>query len=188
MPRRDLLTYDVEVRRRRDIPWASILLLVAVVFVAAMLVGWVVTSRPGQPGSAPPVPAASAPTVAPPTPRGPTLSTGPTGSDLNEGLSAPEGSQQAASRFVVAWLDPNPPTRKASLAQVASPALAEQLMVTDPANIPAAGVTGVPALEDASTYSAQFTQVLTTGMSIRVYLVADPQARFGWLATSVEQV
>jgi hypothetical protein len=42
-------------------------------------------------------------------------------------------------------------------------------------------------LEYASAYSAQFTQVLSTGLTIQVYLVTDPQARYGWLATSVER-
>lgn len=192
MPRRDQLTYDVELRRQRDVPWASVLLLVAVVFVVAVLIAWMVNSRTSQPGSAGPavsrpVSSSSVVPVPTPTPSTPTSSPAQTGSDLNEGVSAPEGSQQAASRFVVAWLDRNPTTRKAALTQTAAPALVEQLMLTDVANIPLARAKGVPALNDASAYSAQFTQVLTTGMSIRVYLVADPQARYRWVATSVDR-
>ena len=60
-------------------------------------------------------------------------------------------------------------------------------MLTDPANVPRAVPKGRPVLTDASTYSAQFSQALSTGASITVYLVADPQARYRWLASSVEQ-
>lgn len=186
MPRRDQLTYDVDVRERRDIPWPSVLLLIVVLFLAVVLVTWVVSSTKTRTSSAP---SDSTSVVAPAsTPSAPTISSGPTGSDMDEGLPAPEGSQRTVTQFVAAWLDRDPASRKASLGRVASPALAEQLMLTDPTNIPVARVKGPPTLEDASTYSAQFTQLLTTGMSIRVYLVADPQAHYRWLATSVEQV
>ena len=111
----------------------------------------------------------------------------PSGSDADEGLAIPEGSQDAASRFVRAWLDPDPKTRKPALRATASPELADELGQTDPANIPKATVVGPPALADASTYSAQFTQALSGGLRIEVYLVADPAAPYGWLATSVDR-
>ena len=126
----------------------------------------------------------ASPTVIPSTPSASPL---PSGSDAAEGLSVPEGSQEAASAFVQAWLDPKAKTREPALQEVASPALAEQLMLTDPANVPKARPRGKPVLDDASTYSTQFTQTLSTGMKISVYLVTDPEARYGWLATSVDQ-
>lgn len=111
----------------------------------------------------------------------------PEGSDAADQVTVPEGSQEAASRFVQAWLDPDPTTRKAGLEQVSAPALTEELLLTDPANIPLATPRGAPVLDDASAYSVQFTQALSTGMNIGIYLVADPQARYQWLATSVER-
>lgn len=111
----------------------------------------------------------------------------PSGSDVAEGLSAPPGTAEVVVRFVDAWLDRDEASRKASLAPLASPALAEELMLTDPANVPVARRVGPPVLEDASTYSAQFVQSLSTGMTVRVYLAADPEARYRWLATAVEQ-
>jgi len=77
--------------------------------------------------------------------------------------------------------------RKSGLEQVATAGLTEQLMLTSPANIPKAKVQGGPELEAASAYSVQYVQTLTSGMRVRVYLVADPGSRYGWVATSVER-
>lgn len=186
MPRRERLTYDVDERPRRSLPWGPLLLLVAVVLAATVLVVWLASSArrpaPEVTGAAPTV---SAP---PPTPSNAApASAFPSGSDANGGLAAPTGSQEAAARFMGAWLDRDASSRKASLAEVASPALGEELMLTDPDNIPVARLAGSPVLEDASTYSAQFVQGLSTGAKVRVYLVADPGARYRWLATAVEQ-
>ena len=110
------------------------------------------------------------------------------GTDAGEEPAVPEGSQRAAAHFVRAWLDRNPQTRKSALAAVSATALIEELMLTDPANIPRAKPRGAPVLGDASAYSVQFSQTLSTGMRINIYLVADPEARYQWVATSVEQV
>jgi hypothetical protein len=134
--------------------------------------------------------AAPAPTVTPiaaPTSPTSTPSALPSGSDANEELAPRDGSRQAASAFVKAWLDPDPKTRKPALKEVAAPALVEELMLTDPENIPRASPTGKPVLEQASLFSVQFSQALSTGMTIRIYLVSEPEARYGWLATSVER-
>lgn len=187
MPRRDDLTYDLgPSSTRRTVPWGPLLLLVAVLaLTVALTVGLVTSSRrgsqaaPSAAGSITPDPmASSASTSATPL---------PTGSDASDGLEVPEGSQEAATRFVQAWLDPDPTTREPALKEVAVPALTEQLLLTDPARIPRATRKGAPVLTEASTYSAQFTQALSTGGSITVYLVADPQARYRWLTTSVAQ-
>jgi len=187
--RRDQLTYDLGQQGRAPVPWKSVLLLAAVIAVAGLLVVWVVASRP-TPQAAP----AGVPTFAPPTSADPTgpagsasASPAPSGSDAAEGLGVPDGSQQAASAFVRAWLDRDAKTRGPALRAVATPALAEQLMLTDPRKVPMARPRGAPVLEDASTFSSQFTQRLSTGMRISVYLVAEPGARYGWLATSVDQ-
>jgi hypothetical protein len=188
MARRDQLTYDLGQRSRSQVPWKPALLLAAVIAVAGLLLAWaVVGSR--SPQAVPATgPAAASPTASPTGgSTAPTASALPSGSDAQEGLGVPEGSQQAASLFVRAWLDRSAKTRKPALEQVATPALAEQLMLTDPANIPRARPRGAPVLGDASTYSTQFTQTLSTGMKIQVYLVADPEARYRWLATSVAQ-
>ena len=186
MPRRDQLTYDVgQPPGRGPVPWLPLLLLAAVLGIATLLVVGVVVS--GRSPQAAPV--ATAPPAAPPTPTAsaPASSALPSGSDASESLAAPEGSEQTARAFVAAWLDRDPATRKPALEQVSAPALAEGLMLTDPANVPRARPRGAPVLDDASTYSAQFTQALSTGEPIQIYLVADPQSRYGWLATSVEQ-
>jgi hypothetical protein len=65
--------------------------------------------------------------------------------------------------------------------------LTEQLMLTSSANIPNAKADGEPELEAASSYSVQYVQTLTSGMRVRVYLVADPGSRYSWVATSVER-
>jgi cytoskeletal protein RodZ len=183
MPRRDQLTYDVGPPPRRAVPWLSLLVLAAVVAVLSVLVTLVVVGdREPQAQPEPTSVTSTAPSVEPAT-----ASPLPSGSDAGEGLAVPEGSQQAASRFVGAWLDRNPKTRKAALTEVSAPGLVEELMLTNPSNIPKASPQGPPVLDDASAYSVQFTQTLTGGMRIAIYLVADPEARYSWLATSVEQ-
>jgi len=196
VPRRDQLTYDLSQGRRAPVPRKPALLLAAVAAVGALLLGWTVLSS-RTPG-APPVSAAATASTSPSPSAGPpadpatgrspaTRSPEPAGSDAEEGPGAPEGSEQAASVFVRAWLDPHAETRRPALGQVATPALAEQLMLTDPANVPRARPRGTPVLTEAATYSAQFTQTLSSGRRIKVYLVADPGARYRWLATSVDQ-
>jgi hypothetical protein len=187
MARRDDLTYDVgPAARQRQVPWVSLLLLIAVLVLAVTLcVGLVRSSKPAPEAGPPPV----APVTVPATPpsSSPSASPMPTGSDAGDGLAMPAGSREATSRFVRAWLDRNPKSRAPALKEVTAPALAEQLMLTDPANIPRATPSGEPVLDEASTYSAQFTQALSNKTRITVYLVADPQARYRWLATSVQR-
>jgi len=182
--RRDQLTYDLGQGGPPPVPWKPVLLLAAVIAVVGLLLGWTVTSS-RAPQAAPAGPPASAtPASVPSTPSASPL---PSGSDAAEGLGMPEGSQEAAAAFVQAWLDRDPETREPALTETATPALVEQLMLTDPANIPKARPEGAPVLDDASTFSTQFTQALSTGMTISIYLVADPEARHGWLTTSVDQ-
>ena len=184
MPRRDQLTYDLGQGGPPPVPWKPVLLLAAVIAVVGLLLAWTVTSS-RTPQAAP----AAAPTSTRPTSVSttPSASPLPSGSDAAEGLRVPEGSQEAATAFVRAWLDRDAKTRESALTETATPALAEQLMLTDPTNIPKARPKGSPVLDDASTFSTQFTQALSTGMTISVYLVADPEARYGWLTTSVDQ-
>jgi hypothetical protein len=185
MVRRDELTYDLGPARRPTVSWKPALLLATVLAVAGLLLVWsVVSSR--TPQTAPAI--SETATVSPtPSQSGWTARPLPSGSDAAEGQGIPEGSQQAASVFVRAWLNRDAKARKPALQEVTAPALAEQLMLTDPENIPRARPRGAPVLDDASTYSTQFTQALSTGMRIQVYLVADPGSRYGWLATSVDQ-
>ncbi|QDP95003.1 hypothetical protein FOE78_02910 [Microlunatus elymi] len=163
-----------------------ILLLAGVLAMAALLTVWMLHAN-NRTSSAvdDPVPAAS-------TPSGirssavPGSST-PPGSDDAKATSAPAGSQSAASDFVAAWLEPDTDARKQALQGTAVPGLAEQLMMTARENVPDAKPAGPPVLEHVSTYSAEYTQRLTDGTAIRIYLAADPQAEHGWVATSVEQ-
>ena len=167
----------------------SVALLAAVIVAAISLLTWVVFSNrtPAAAPEASPLPAPTIPTDTA-TSSSPTApSPSPAGSDATEELTAPDGSRQVASRFIRAWLDRDPATREPALKEVAAPALAEQLMLTDPANIPRAKPRGNLVLNDASAYSAAFTQTLSTGMRIQVYLVADPTARYQWLTTSVDR-
>ena len=191
--RRDQLTYDLGGRRTSSLTDVSprlVALLIIVVVVAAALVAWTVASARSSPGAAAPrhelraaLPTASPTSASPSRTPSPALA----GSDAGQAVSIPAGSRTATIRFVAAWLDRVPKTRKAELQQTATSGLAEELMLTSAENIPRATAKGPPQLEDASEFSVQFTQTLSDGMRIRVYLVADPQSRFGWTATAVEQ-
>lgn len=193
MPRRDPLTYDVE--QRRTTSWAGLnprlaILLIIVLAMAVVLVIWTARSAGPPPRSA--TPAHARPHVAA---SGRTASATPTasasaarmGSDAHASEHVPAGSRTAATQFVAAWLQRDPKARKSALQQTATAGLAEELMLTSPSNIPNATAQGDPALEHASEYSVQFVQTLTNRMRVRIYLVADPQARYGWVASSVEQ-
>lgn len=200
MPRRDQLTYDVGQKRRFSLAGLNprlLALLIIVVVLAVLLVVWT-ASTPSSSTSgadhgsravaAPSSPAPSSapsgtPTAAPSAAPSQVLS----GSDASQTTKAPGHSQAAAVRFVTAWLERVPAKRKAELQQTATSGLAEELMLTSAANIPNATAKGQPRLEDASEFSAQFVQALSDGMRIRLYLVADPQSKLGWLVTSVEE-
>lgn len=193
MPRRDQLTYDIAPRRGSSLSGLNprlVALLIIVLAIATALVLWTASSARSSPASAPDHRGAS---VASPRLSHPsalpsrTPSAALIGSDAGESDQAPDGSRTAAVHFVAAWLDRVPKTRKSELQQTATSGLAEELMLTSDANIPRATAKGPPRLEDASEYSVQFLQTLSDGMRVRVYLVADPQAEFGWVATSVEQ-
>ena len=185
MPKRDQLTYDLGQPSRGPLPWLPLLVGLAVLSLAALLVAGALEGHRAVPAAPQPAVAVS-PTLTP-MPQAPTPAPPASGSDAEEGLALPDGSREAASAFVAAWLDRNPRTRKVALEQVSSPALAEALMLTDPANVPRARPRGAPVLQDAATYSVQFSQALSTGATVSIYLVADPGARYQWLATSVEQ-
>jgi hypothetical protein len=195
MPRRELLTYDVGHRRAPLPSGASVRLLgllAVVVVIGAGLVIWTMASakpattvtaaRPARLPAALPVPSASQPTPAAGSPS-PAL----VGSDAGESQRPPRGSSTAAGLFIAAWLERDPKARKSGLAQIATAGLTEQLMLTSAANIPKAEAEGGPELEAASAYSVQYVQTLSSGMRVRIYLVAEPGSRYGWVATSVER-
>lgn len=190
MRRRDLLTYDIDPRSARSGTGGPnrrlLALLVIVLAMATVLVVWTVRS-PARSSSSAPV-SAPAPVVAAPSSASTTPTPTPLGSDASTTQQAPDGSRAAAVRFIAAWLERSPTARKDALKDTAAPGLAEQLIMTSDDNIPRAGPTGSPVLEDASTYGVQFVQRLSSGMTVRVYLVSDPQSRYGWVATSVEKV
>jgi hypothetical protein len=122
-------------------------------------------------------------TTAAATPASPTggVSAGPSGTDASETAKAPVGANEAASRFVKAWLDRNPKTRAPALEPVTAPGLAEQLANVDPARIPRARAVGSPRAVSVSPYSATLRQRLSNGSTIVLELAADPEARYGWL-------
>lgn len=198
MRRLDQLTYDTDPRPvHRSGPGGPsrplIALLVIVLVLAAVLVLWAMQS-PGRssslpaysgsaasPGSTVPATSAAASTNDRPTVR-------PLGMDASTTAQAPDGSRAAAAGFVAAWLEHDPKVRKAALQATAAPGLAEQLELTSAGNIPPGRPTGPPVLQQGSAYRVQFVQSLTSGIKVRVYLVSDPQARYGWVATSVEKV
>jgi hypothetical protein len=184
MAGRDELTYDLPNERDRRLPWKAVALLAVTVLTAIVLVAAMLLSDRAATTAPSPVSASSV-SATPPAVQV-TASPVPSGSDAGETTAVPDGSQQAAAVFVRAWLDPDPKSRKPALERVAAPALAEQLMLTDPANVPRATPLGAPVMAEASSYSAVFTQTLTTGLKIQVYLVSDPSARYRWLTTSVQ--
>lgn len=182
MRRPDPLTYDTTQRRRLDVSWRLIALLTGVAAVAALLVIWTLQSS-AQPDK----PARPVPTHVAPRSPSPTASPTPTGSDTIAPKGAPARSEAATDRFLQAWLERTPALRKTELEQTATPELAEMLMMTSQANIPDAHPVGGPVLVRASDDSVQFLQKLSNGVTVRIYLAADPQARYGWLATAIEQ-
>jgi hypothetical protein len=110
---------------------------------------------------------------------------GAQGSDASEAPRVPAGANEAAARFVEAWLDPHPQSRQPALEPVTAPGLAEQLANVDPAKIPKAQAVGSPTPGSVSAYSATFKQRLSNKTTIVVDLAADPEARYGWLVYMV---
>lgn len=196
MNRRDRLTYDVGTERQRLTAAPSpkmVVLLIGVIVSGVLLVAWTLhgstSARTADGAGVPPRSSSQQPTPTGTTTPGtaPSTARAITGSDAEAVAGAPKGSAQAAEQFVLAWLEKDPDLREPALKVVAIPGLVEQLMLTSRDNIPDTSAVGDPMLQDASTYSVEFAQELQNGKPVRIYLVADPEARYGWLTTSVEQ-
>jgi hypothetical protein len=133
-----------------------------------------------SPNTTPATPAAS-PAPTPAT----SASADPSGSDADETTVAPVAATETASRFVDAWLDPDPKTRTPALQQVAAPGLVEQLQDVDSAKLPKARPVGVPKPGLVSEGSASLQQAMTDSSVVSLELAADPDSRYGWLVYSV---
>jgi hypothetical protein len=69
--------------------------------------------------------------------------------------------------------------------KVATRSLVDQVGPADPAKIPSARPRGPASVVSISAYAAEYEQKLTDGSVIRLGLVADPDAGYGWLVDSV---
>ncbi|RSM75194.1 hypothetical protein DMB66_00035 [Actinoplanes sp. ATCC 53533] len=148
-------------------------LTVALATIALVAAGCAPRPRP-DPGAVswPPAPSASADTEDGPNPPIPT--------------PAPAAATDAALRFVHAWARPGlaQPTWYAALRDLVTPAYAQLLAATDPANVPAHLVTGAPAAR-SSTSTVLVTDVPTDAGTVRVTLT---RVDGRWLVATVAEV
>ena len=174
------------VREPRRVPASTLVLLGICLLLAVLLTVSLTRGRSAlqqvqaSPNTAPATPAAS-PAPTPAT----SASADPSGSDADETTVAPVAATETASRFVDAWLDPDPKTRTPALQQVAAPGLVEQLQDVDPAKLPKARPVGVPKPGLVSEGSASLQQAMTDSSVVSLELAADPDSRYGWLVYSV---
>lgn len=176
-------------RQGNTAPWTPILLVACLMLAAAIVV---LAGKAGQTdlvaGTADaPSTSTATPSPAAATPQRPSQSVRPepAGGDAATVARAPVGADEAANQFVKAWVDGNPRTRVPALEKVATPALVDQIGNTDPAKLPAARPRGRAAAVEVSAYAAEYQQKLSDGSAIRIGLVADPDAGYGWLVDSV---
>lgn len=176
-------------RQGKSAPWTPILLVACLLLAVAIVV---LAGRAGQTdlaagraNASPTSTATPSPANATPQRPSPSVRPEPAGGDAATVARAPVGADEAANQFVKAWVDGNRRTRVPALEKVATPALVDQIGNTDPAKLPAARPRGRAAPVDVSAYAAEYQQRLSDGSAIRIGLVADPDAGYGWLVDSV---
>lgn len=94
---------------------------------------------------------------------------------------------KAAARFSEVWLDlgaTKPRMRRPRLRKVAVSALADQLSIVDPANLPRGHVLGDPHSSSASKFTAVFEVRLSSGTAVDVTVVR--QANGDWLVAEIQ--
>jgi hypothetical protein len=178
------------VRQRRRVPTSTWVLLGVCLLLMLLLLASIQRGRTAlqqiqtaaTPTAAPSTPARAPAPGGTATPATPSASGG---SDSEEGTTVPSGATSAASRFVTAWLEPEPKPRLSILKQVATPGLTEQLRDVDPAKVVDARPVGKPRPGSVSDGAATLNQRLSNGSSISIDLALDPDTRYGWLVYAV---
>jgi hypothetical protein len=105
---------------------------------------------------------------------------------------APASPAQAAAlttatTFVRAWREPNAATRTALLHQVAAEPLAAQLVAVPAAKIPKSTPVAGPAVTVAGETTATADQRLSDNTTLRMQLVFDSAAQYGWVVDTATQ-
>ncbi len=89
-----------------------------------------------------------------------------------------------ATRFVAAWLQPDPQVRAQALAPVAAQALIDDLAHPQLKTWAATAVSPPTIIELAST-NAMLRQEFSDGRTVDILLIADPGTATGWLVTDI---
>lgn len=146
--------------------------LVAVTVVT--LVGYLVT-RP---------PALADPGVAPTASEFPTVQSASTPAEVRVATTA--GLQEAVAEFLAAWSTVDPEQRAIGLAATATASLAEQLLVTDPDEVPPACVfAGALEVADLTPIAVLVTVPTTCEGVLWVGLDRDSTGPHGWRVTAI---
>ncbi len=99
---------------------------------------------------------------------------------------APQGVRDAVGAFLAAWSSTDPAERSAGLANTATGSLAEQLGLTDPAEVPpACALAGALEVADLTPQSVLVTVPTTCEGSLWLGLARDATSAHGWRVTAI---
>lgn len=99
---------------------------------------------------------------------------------------APRGVRDAVGAFLAAWSSADPAERAAGLTATATESLAEQLGLTDPAEVPpACALAGALEVADLTPQSVLVTVPTTCEGSLWLGLARDATAAHGWRVTAI---
>ena len=115
----------------------------------------------------------------------PTVASHPT-STPSARLWAPRGLRDAVGAFLAAWSSADPVERTAGLTATATGSLAEQLGLTDPAEVPpACALAGALEVADLTPQSVLVTVPTTCEGSLWLGLARDDTGAHGWRVTAI---
>lgn len=99
---------------------------------------------------------------------------------------APRGVRDAVGAFLAAWSSADPAERAAGLTATATGSLAEQLGLTDPAEVPpACALAGALEVADLTPQSVLVTVPTTCEGSLWLGLARDATSAHGWRVTAI---
>lgn len=99
---------------------------------------------------------------------------------------APRGVRDVVGAFLAAWSSADPAERAAGLTATATGSLAEQLGLTDPAEVPpACALAGALEVADLTPLSVLVTVPTTCEGSLWLGLARDATATHGWRVTAI---
>lgn len=178
MPR-EAMGYDLP-RTPRGAPWW----LLAVVALLSLGAGAAVGLSGARNPSAAPAPTVTV-TATTTTAPSATPSAAPSGSDDTSTGTTTVKPETTARTFMTGWLTTDQTKRKELLTASATAELTDQLMLTAPEQVPATKLSGLDRLGQTE-FSAEFVARLANGDRVLVSLAPDPEAKTGWLVTTVE--